>query len=224
MSATSNMQKNTFGKKKRKSKIPLTKNTMLMKKIANQVYESKEKKEVELKAYDNISGIQTVNHQPGYMHPVTSNMVTGVGAAQRIGSEIYVKGVLLRVRYQQSLPPEIWNQIRTIVLRWNCSGVPTAANVLQSNIGGAGFIYTPLSPLIRDASQKFQVLYDNLIMIGSECETSHMVDKIYIKNPGRCIWDDNNNPQKGQIFVLFISGSNVNVPAVQVISRAKFTD
>lgn len=219
MSSTSNTQKNTFGKKRRRRQKPKSKTYRIAQAAAREEIFKTQKNQSEIKSYD-ITNVTPTITWTGHMEPITPPIVKGTEPYQRVGSEIYAKGILIRFHLQSSSPPHTWNKVRVMAIRWNASGTPTAVNILQFT--GSG--YAPLSPLVRDASHKFQILYDNLHLIGTECETSHMVDKIYLNKLGKCIWDDNSNPQKGHVYLLFISGSLTEVPNVQLSARVRYLD
>lgn len=177
----------------------------------------REKSTVEMKSYD-VSNFQQVVPWVGYVVPVTPPIARGTGPSDRIGSEIHVKGILGRLNFRSAFT---YNCIRMLVIRWNSSGTPTASNILQFTTS----IYAPLSPLVRDASHKFQVLHDlNPVIIGSECDTQHYAYKFYIKNVGNAVWDDANGPQKGQIFIVFISDDVIEGFQVEGSIRVRYTD
>lgn len=175
-----------------------------------------EKANVEMKSYDTTYLSQVVPWV-GYVHPITPPIVKGVEAFNRIGSEVKVKGILARLTFRSAFT---YNHCRMLIIRWNCSGTPALNNILQFT----GAVGSPFSPLIRDASHKFQVLYDTLLVIGTQADTQHTVEKVYIKNPGTAVWDDNNGGQKGQIFACFISGALAEGFDVEGQFRVRFTD
>lgn len=188
---------------------------ILQSKIRNEI-RKREMRTVEMKAYDVANFTEVVTYN-GHVEPISPPIARGTGPADRIGSEIHIKGVLARLHY---LSDFTYNGIRTIIIRWNASGTPTCANILQTT----GTAFAPYSPLIRDASHKFQVLYDNLQVLGTENNLQHSVDKIYLKNIGNAVWDDNNTPQKGQIFACFISDAAIEGFEVEASFRVRYTD
>lgn len=217
MSTTSNPHKNTFGRKPRRGKKYGGKNAKMVRTIVKQELESKERKAVELKAYDitHING-STISYN-SLVTPLTASIARGTGPNERVGSEIYVKGILLRY---QLVPNAQYNNVRVQVIRWNSSGTPNGSNILQFT----GAVGASMSPLIRDASHKFQVLFDQLVTIGVDMADDIYTDKVYIKNPGRTVWDDSNGGQKGQLFLVCTSDSIISMPGLFAHARIKYTD
>lgn len=219
MSATSNPHKNVYGKKKGKRRTYSGKQARMVKSIVRQEIALKEKKEVEMKSYDitHVNG-NTFSYN-GLVTNISSGIPRGTGPDERVGSEIFIKGILIRL---QCVPNFQFNNCRLIIIRWNSSGFPSGFNIVQFT----GAVGASMSPLVRDASHKFQVLYDQLVTIGTDQADALYTDKIYIKNVGRCVWDDTNGPQKGQIFMLAISDANPlgSPPGLFMHARVRYTD
>lgn len=220
MSSTSSPYKNTYGRRRRRRRYYKGRRAATYKiaqKAARREIAKKEREVVEMKSYDItfING-STISFN-GLVTPLTSPISKGTEPFNRIGSEIHLKGILIRL---QLVPAAQFNNVRCIAIRWNSSGTPSASNILQFT----GTNAAPFSPLIRDASHKFQVLYDNLFVIGTDQADGIKVEKIYLKKLGTAVWDDSNGPQKGQIFFLTISGASLEMPGLFMQSRARYTD
>lgn len=222
MSATSNSYKNTYGKRKyrRRYNQNRSRTYKIAQKAARAEIYKNEKKEVEMKSYDlAFVGTQNITNV-GLMIPVTPPIPRGTGPNERVGSEVSVKGILARLELQPPASYTTHYMVRIIAFRWNASGTPSAANVLQFVASNDA----PLSPLVRDASHKFQVLYDNLFHLGADSEPAARIEKFYLQKLGTAVWDDSNVPQKGQVFLLYISDGSVEIPNVRHHVRVRYTD
>lgn len=175
----------------------------------------------ELKSYDRTVVSTVVDNVTGQMLTLTG-MAQGVAADGRIGNEVYVKGVLLRF---QLIPNAAFNSVRCIVFRWNDKATPTAALILQSTSTSTGF----LSALLRDSSQSFQVLYDEIIVVGTDQMNSIETRKVYLPKKGsglgQAVWNDAGNIVKGHIYAFFFSDSAaIDAPGLKLQGRVHFTD
>lgn len=220
MSSTSSPYKNTFGRRKYRKRRYYGRRANTYKiaqKAARREIAKNEKATVEMKAHDItfING-STVSYT-GLVTPITPPIAKGTEPYQRVGSEIHVKGCLFRF---QLVPNAQYNNVRVIILRWNSTGTPTAANILQTTGSNAA----PFSALVRDASHKFQVLFDNLYTIGTDMADDILTEKVYVTRCGNAIWDDSSTPQKGQIFFLAISGALAQMPGLFLAARSRYTD
>lgn len=221
MSSTSSPYKNNYGKRRYKPRRRYNKKTNYTYKIAQKAARTEiakhDKVVVEMKSYDItfVNG-STVSYT-GLVTPITPPIVKGTNATDRIGNEIHVKGLLFRL---QLVPNAQYNNVRIVVIRWNSSGTPAAANIFQTTGSNAA----PFSPLIRDASHKFQVLFDNLYTIGVDMANDIQTEKMYLQKVGRAVWDDSSGGQKGQIFLVAISGAIAQMPGLFLSARTRFTD
>lgn len=221
MSSTSSPYKNTYGGYRRRYRRRYPKRSYQTYKIAQKAAKKEiakhEKAVVEMKSFDItfVNG-STVSYT-GLVTPITPPITKGTEAYNRVGSEVHVKGLLFRF---QLVPSAQYNNVRCMVIRWNSSGTPTAANILQFT----GTNAAPFSPLIRDASHKFQVLFDNLYTIGVDMSNNLQTEKVYIKKVGNAVWDDSSGGQKGQIFFIAVSGALTEMPGLFLAGRVRFTD
>lgn len=227
MSSTSNPYKNTYGRRRYRRRRYYKGRRAATYKIAQKAARSeiykREKADVEMKSYDiSFVGPQNVTYN-GYVVPITPPIAKGLEPYNRVGSEIAAKGVLARLHMQ---PAAGWYSsgttymLRVIFIRWNSSGTPALNNILQFT----GSVQAPYSPLLRDASHKFQVLLDNTFLLGYESDQPSKIEKLYLSKLGRCVWDDANGPQKGHIFACFISDGLVEVPNILMSARVRYTD
>lgn len=219
MATTSNSLKNVYRKGRKPRKIPNTKTNRMVKSIVRQEIALKERKEVELKAHD----ITHVNGSTFSYNGLVTNISLGIGkgdsSSERTGNVVQIKGLLFRF---QLVPNFQFNNCRIMVVRWNAPGIPTAANILQFT----GAVGASMSPLIRDSAVNFQILHDNLITVGADMANEVHTDKVYIKNVGKCVWDDSNNSSKGQIFFVAVSDASPagSQPGLFMHARVKYTD
>lgn len=195
-----------------------TQDTLLQAKIRNEIRKNT-RRTVEMKAYD-LNQVADVFTYNGTVYSLTSGMARGTAPNERVGSEVHIKGLLVRLALHPPFPLVNYYTCRIVVIRWNASGTPAGSNILQIT----GSSQAPYSPLVRDASHKFQVLHDELHVIGDYMNDAIYSTKFYLKNIGNCIWDDANGPQKGQLFMLCISDGVIDIPNVRFISRVKYTD
>lgn len=215
------MQKNTYGKRrKRRPRGKKSRTYTIAQKAARAEIAKNERREVEMKSADaSFVDNQIVTHN-GFVIPLTSFVQKGTTAYQRVGNIIKAKGILIRMLLKPPGSFASHYMLRLIIVRWNAAGTPTAANILYNT----GASRAPLSPLVRDASHKFQVLFDNLYQLGEGTDSPLKVEKIYLAKIGSCIWDDNDNLQKGHVFAIWVSDGSIDVPNITVDSRVRYTD
>lgn len=221
---TSNTNKNTFGKRRRRRR----KRSNLDRKIATvtkQVIAQQDKKELELKLYQRPEVVGATIDNAGVIYNLSSDMSQGVLNNQRIGDQISLKSLLIRLQVQAA-DAATYNTMRVIIFRWFCTGNPLSSSVLQNSVST---LIRPLSPLSISNSKQLQVLYDNIYQLSNSAAVSIgaiTVDKLYIKLRGHGQWQSNTTtPEQGQVYLLAISDSAaVDAPELSFISRLRYTD
>lgn len=217
MSSTTNVYRKNYQKRGRRKKFSPQEKRMY--KIAKKAIESNEKKVVELKNYD-VEQAYTVTGIPstGQVDALTSGIAQGDTAITREGDQITLKSIFLRF---EIIHGDSTNIFRIILFRWMEATVPSISSVLESNVT-AGY---PLSPLLRNANHRIQVLYDNLFAQSTNTN-ANIVEKVYVnKNLGNCEWQQTGSVESGQVYLLMVSDSGgAPNPTIKYYSRVTYTD
>lgn len=227
MATTSNIHKNTYGKRKRtfKKKSNLDKRIA---KVASQVMEAKEKEEVELKLYEPTEVFLDFIDNGGHIFNLSNLMIQGTAKNQRVGNQIKLQSYYTRMFMRGNLASQNYHSIRIIIFRWLTPGDPTAAAVLQLS---ANTQNRHLSQLNNDNSRNSHIFYDNTYLMSIQDANKFGVpgvvnDKIYIKLKGAAEWSaSGTNNERGNLYLLAISDSaSIDAPQLSFTGRLRYTD
>lgn len=221
MHTTTSKSKNSYGARRRRR----GKRSNLDRKItrvARQVVatELEEALEVKSRSVENV-GVSITN--AGTISSLSNTISTGTGSANRVGDRVHLKSVFFRYEANCN-STATYDNIRTIVFKWNSEGIPTVADVLSLTSSAA---IRHLSQLNYSNRHLYRILYDNTYLISDFSNAdlpAVQIDKFYIKNLGHAQWDPSANPVKGHIYFLQISDSASLFPTAQWTARVKFTD
>lgn len=223
MSTTSNLNKNSYGKTKKRFKKK-TNFDKKVEKVARQVVAQELADELELKFYD-ISGIGLpVTDVAGQVLPLTQALTKGTAINERIGNKINVKSLFVRLQVQANATAS-YNSVRLMVIRWMSAGTPVIGSILLSS--GLPSTMRHLAQLNYSSKPNYQVKYDQTFLLADTANLdipAIQIDKFFIKRFGDVHWDDANSPIKGQLYLMAISDSSVNFPELTFTSRIRYTD
>lgn len=231
MNTTSSVAKNSYGKSQRRYK-PRSKMDRKIASVAKKVVAQELADEIELKTYDRVEVLFAPVAVDGTnLYSLSNTIPQGVANQQRIGDQIKIKSLFVRLSLQAN-DDATYNNVRIIVFRWNSEASPFGADILK--LTSSTFI-RQLSQLNTENRRNFQIKYDNTFTVGGPFNVSTAVqnglpqsqeDKFYIKTFGDAYWEPagSTTPAKGHIYLLAISDSPSNPPQLSFTARVRYTD
>lgn len=215
-------KKRSYGTKKRYNHKKTSNFDRRVERIAKRIVEKDLEEELELKYNDREVYNQNIG-TGGVMYSLTNQIVAGTAPNQRIGEEIHVKGINLRVRFQANGAAATYETVRVIVFKWNSQGTPTVGQILEltTNVG-----IRQLSQISMANSSNIQIKMDTTEVVSSVANMDipyTFTEKYYIKCPGKARWDAAGNSESGQIYMLVISDASLNFAQFSFTSRTRYT-
>lgn len=163
---------------------------------------------------------------------ITANLVRGdAGLDNFEGNKIFPVGLELRLNIlsNTSTATPVMN-VRVMIFQWFDSTTPTLSGVLQNT--GVGV--TTISPKLMTNRDNIRVLMDkkyclnNLYPAGSGAQSGIIVKKFIkgFKMSDITMASGSNVPQKGDIYIAFMSDTTTNndTPTFYATTRLTFTD
>lgn len=159
----------TFERVKRKRRMPKGKSLTKKQKLEVQsLINKKVNQVVELKHHDLRADRQEIGcfgFQATTQFYKLTSITQGVGDIQRIGDEVSLKSVFVRMFTQFNSSPQDRNPIiRVIIFQWNeddASALPVASDILQ-DVGILGIPGQIVRQYTIDKDRKYTVLFDKL--------------------------------------------------------------
>lgn len=211
---TTSTNKNFYGKKRRK-RMPKSRQVRLIQKVVQTEIAKHDEKEVEHK-YKDLGASDSVGITGTIQH--LSNIAQGSTYETHVG--VQAKATSLQMRLTITAADSV-NVVRIIIFRFFDGTTPVATDILQNLVSSANL--HPLSMLNMDNRKTFQVLYDNSYVVDTD--DSILVDKFYIKRNMKLSWKEDNSRDVGHIYMLAISDSAIAAhPTLLWESRLRFTD
>lgn len=226
MSATtSSTLKNTYGKRKRRRRKRSNMDKK-MARIASSVYEQKEKGETELKLYEPPELFLQFIDNAGIIFNLSNLIVTGAEKFNRIGNQIVLKSLFMRLMARGNQGSNNYHNLRLIVFRWLCVGDPTPSSVLQLTTNTQN---RHLSQLNNDNSHNAHIFMDNTFSLSKSTDQDLpgiINDKFYIKLRGKAEWQGAGTiNERGNVYLLAISDSAaIDAPQLSFTSRLRYID
>lgn len=204
-------------------------NTGAVAKIAKKVYWQQESRSKESKFFDFNQGSLAIP-STGTLQSI-SQIPSGTGVSQRIGTEVFIKGLYFNAKVEIVLPTDDYvNQVRVIIFQW----LPDDGQEPPAITGGvSGLLETAsfLAPYNNNNSDKYRILRDKQISLSREGPSTKYF-KILLKFSKYRRFGVNMKPKwttsttgTGMIYVAFISDSGATPhPTEQFASRMTYYD
>lgn len=221
MSTTSNLNKNSYSKKR---SIKKHKSAMDYKieQIAKEVMKRETVKNTELKFYDREIFNQA-SSSSGTIYSLSNLIPQGTANQQRIADEIYIKSCFIRLNILAN-SSATYDTTRVILVRWYAETAPVVGDILQTTANAA---IRELSQLNVDGAPNFRVLYDQSYITSDSTNydlPEVQMDKFYVKTEGKAQWNIGGAAIHGHLYLLVISNATLNFPLFNMTSRVRYTD
>lgn len=186
----------------------------------------------ELKHHDKAIAIQGVSTGTPYITDIT-DIGQGLGDTQRIGDEVTLQSVLLRLLLFYKTPSfysaQLMQVMRVICFQWredSASTVPTATDILQAFAVG----YDICRPLKIDNDKKYRILFDRQYELTDRTALGHIVD-VFINTKFSKTIQFTNAASTGtdHVYLMILSSNDSdfdvnNLPNVSIRTRVRYTD
>lgn len=176
----------------------------------------------EIKVFDTTLSLATIINTATISH--VSAVPQGVGYANRVGDELSILGIELRLNAFGNATQTAGNALRLMVIQWcedNATIVPTLAQLFNNTGAAADVVVAPYN--LPDLRQEvFSVLVDELMSVV--VTSNSLVRRWELKPNTRIRYNAAATTGVGTIWVVLASADAVNGPSVRYSSRLLFTD